>query len=405
MPHRGRGAPGGALWIVLLAPLLAALARVPAQAEAADDVYTVARAKVQASGARPEIARAKAVADGEAVALGRLLRKLTLAEDHARLPKPDAEAVRAAVRDFSVESENQQGDKYTASIAYRFDREAVRAMLEAAGVPFVDATSPPLVVLPVWREEGKPTLWDDPNPWREAWMRHEPEDSLVQFARPRGDLADLKAISGEEAAAGNRAALNRIADHYKAGLIVVAAGTVEKGQRRIAVQLYDLANGRTAAVGTFAAAGTDAAGLDQAAAQIARAIDAAWKKSAVAVEQNAIVVRIRAPLQGLEHWIKIRRALTSLPQLRSLTTVSMSPGEALIELRFAGTMAELRRQLEQKDMALTAEPASGGPEVWLLKPPATTIKETELPPAPETPPGKSDRPKDGERPKEPQKKP
>lgn len=403
MPHlvRGRGAPLGALWIVLLAALT--LAGTPALAQPAD-LYTITGVKVQASGPKPDIARAKAVADGEAAALARLLRKLTLVEDHARLPKPDAEAVRGAVRNFSVESENQLGDKYTASIAYRFDRDAVRAILEGASVPFLEAASPPLVVLPVWREDGKAALWDDPNPWREAWLRHEPADALVDFTRLRGDLADLKAISAEEAIKADRPALNRIGDHYKAGLIAIATATVEKGQRRIAVQLHDLANGRTSAVGTFPA-GTDDAGLDKAAAQIARAIDASWKKSAIAIEHNATVVRMRAPLQGLEHWIQIRQALQSMPQLRSLNTLSMSPGEALIELRFAGTVAELRRQLDQRGMAVTVEPAAGGaPETWVLKPPSTAIKERELPATPGTPPGKTE-----ERPKtdktEPPKKP
>jgi len=403
MPHLARTrAQSIALLVALVAAIAAALSAASARAEGdRADIYTVTGVKVQASGAKPELARAKAVADGERVAFARLLRKLTLAGDQARLPKPDAEVVRTAIRNFSVESENQQGDKYTASIAYRFDRDAVRAMLETAGVPFIDAPSPPLIVLPVWREDGKPLLWDDPNPWREAWLRYEPEDSLVEFARVRGDLADLKAISAEEAASGNRAALNRLADHYGGGLVAVAIASVEKGQRRIAVQLYDLANGRTTGVGVFAA-GTDAAGLDKAAAQIARAVDATWKKNAIAVEQNATVVRIRAPLQGLDHWIQIRQALTSMPQLRSLITVSMSPGEALIELRFAGTMAELKRQLEQKGMAISPEPAAaGGQEVWLLKPPPTTFKETDLPPAPGTPPEKSTPPgKSEERPKE-----
>lgn len=397
--------PGRTLWIALAAMLLLAL---PARAEQAD-VFVVTGVKVEAKGPRPDLARAKAVADGEQAALARLLRKLTLAEDHARLPKPDAEAVRNAVRNFSVESENQQGDRYTASVAYRFDRDSVRAILEGAGVPFLEAPSPPLVVLPAWREDGKLTLWDDPNPWREAWLRHEPGDTLADFARLRGDLADLKAISGEEAASGNRAALGRIGDNYKAGLVAVAVGTVEKGQRRIAVQLYDLANGRTSAVGVFPA-GTDEAGLDKAAAAIARAIDAAWKKSAVLIEQNAAVVRIRAPLQGLEHWIKIRQSLSSMPQLRGLTTLSMSPGEALIELRFAGTIAELRRQLDQRGMAVTVEPAKdGAPETWLLKPPSTAVKETDLAPAPGTPPAKAEeRPRDGAAPDkktEPPKKP
>src|SRR5262249_29081321 len=214
----------------LLAALLAALTAASVHAQGADaEVYTVTGVKVQASGARPELARAKAVADGEAIALARLLRKLTLAEDHARLPKPDAEAVRTAVRNFSIEGDTQQGDKYSATVAYRFDRDAVRAFLEGAGIPFLDAMSPPLVVLPVWREEGKLLLWDDPNPWREAWMRHEPQDALVAFARLGGNLADLKAISGDEAASGNRAALNRVADHYEAGLLAVRIDTGEYG--------------------------------------------------------------------------------------------------------------------------------------------------------------------------------
>src|SRR5688500_17648850 len=103
MPHFVRGR---ALWIVLLATWTTARSGASARAEKAD-VYVATGVKVQASAARPEAARAKAVADGEAAALGRLLRKLTLAEDHGRLPKPDAEAVRGAVRNFSVESENQ----------------------------------------------------------------------------------------------------------------------------------------------------------------------------------------------------------------------------------------------------------------------------------------------------------
>ena len=387
MSHFVRGR-FGAILAALLAPLIASMFAAAAAAES----YTVTGVKVQATGVKPELARAKAVADGEMAAFNRLLRRLTLAEDHARLPKPSPDAVRAAVLNFSIENETGQGDRYAAVLTYRFDRDAVRAVLEAAGVPFVDAPSPPIVVLPIWAHEGKPLLWDDPNPWREAWLRFEPQDALADFARVRGDLADLKAISGAEATAGNRAALNRIADQYKAGLVAVAHATLDKGKRRITVQLFDLANGRVTALGVIPA-DEDAAALDKAAAQMARIIDAAWKRNAVAVEQNATVVRIRAPLEGLDHWIRIRQALQGMSQLRGFTTLSMSPGEALIELRFAGTLAELRRQLEQKGMTLAPDPAAaGGTETWVLKAPAVKpgVKETELPPAPGAPPAKGD---------------
>jgi hypothetical protein len=99
------------------------------------------------------------------------------------------------------------------------------------------------------------------------------------------------------------------------------------------------------------------------------------------------------PLKGLNQWIRIRQALRGMSQLRDFGTISMSPEEALIDLRFAGTIAELRRQLEQKGMKLTPDPASatgpgtgpGGREVWLLQVP--DVIETKLPPAQGASPG------------------
>jgi hypothetical protein len=383
---------GGPRCIVALA-LIAGLASPD---RALGDPYTVSGIKVTASDPRPEEARAKAVAEGEQLAFERLLRRFTLAEDFVRLPKPTAEVIRTAVRNFSIESELGRGGRYTATIGYQFDREAVRAFLEQAKVPFLDTPSPPLVVLPVWIEKGKKYLWDDPNPWREAWSRNEADDSIVDFVRLRGDLDDLRAISADEAESANRLALGRIGERYRAGLIVVAVAALEKGRRRIAVQMHDLANGQTTILSEIAA-GEDAAALDKAAAELARALDAAWKRSAVAVERNATVARIRAPLEGLEHWIRIRQALQSLSQSRGFDTISMSATEAVIELRFAGTLAELKHQLEQKGLGLTPDPSVKGSQVWILR--ATGIRETDLAPTPGTPP-RPDADKTG-----PQKKP
>jgi len=394
---------GGAIRAALLALAALVLCWTAATAEP----YAVKGVKVQASGLKPELARAKAVADGELAAFNRLLRPMTLAEDHVRLPKPEIQSVRGMVRNFSIENETGQGERYAATVTYRFDRDLVRAVLEGASIPFVDSPSPPIVVLPVWMEEGKPHLWDDPNPWREAWMRLEPEDSLATFARPRGDLDDLKAIAATEAVPTNKAALNRIADIYKAGIVAIAVASVDKGKRRITVQLVDLANGRATGIGIFAT-GDDAAALDKTAAQVARAIEASWKRGAVAVEQNAVTVRMRASIQGLDHWIRIRQALQTMPQVRGLATVSMSAGEALIDLRFAGTAAELRRQLEQAGFKIATEPAAapGGAETWVLTAPSVPpVKQTDLPPLDGAPPKPGEKAPDKASEKTPEKPP
>ncbi len=368
--------------LVAALPLLLALF-APAGAQA--DPYTVTGVKIQATAARPELARSKAIADGEAAALNRLMRRLALPEDHARLPKATPEQLRAAVRSFSVESEDGKDGRYAAVLTYRFDRDVVRALLEREAIPIADTASAPMLLLPVWMEEGKPRLWEEANPWREAWQRLTPEEALVSFVRLRAEPDDAKAISAAEAAALNRPALGRIADRYKAGFVIVAIATADKaGQRRIAVQMLDVANGKVSALGTVPGgpAAGDPAALDRAAAQAVRAVETAWKRAAIADEANAMVSRLRAPLQGLDHWIRIHQALESMPQLRGLATVSMNPREALIEIRFAGTPADFRRQAELKGLVL-APGGEGADFVLSIK--QAGVKQTDLPDVPAAP--------------------
>ncbi len=62
-----------------------------------------------------------------------------------------------------------------------------------------------MVVLPVYQAAGQWRLWDDPNPWREAWERRPPAAPLLLV--PLGDAGDLAAIDADKARAGDANAL------------------------------------------------------------------------------------------------------------------------------------------------------------------------------------------------------
>src|SRR5690606_41822624 len=59
-------------------------------------------------------------------------------------------------------------------------------------------------------------LWDDPNPWRDAWTRVALGQALVPVIVPLADAADLVGISAEQAAAGERERLSAMARRYGA---------------------------------------------------------------------------------------------------------------------------------------------------------------------------------------------
>ena len=47
-------------------------------------------------------------------------------------------------------------------------------------------------------------LWDDPNPWFDAWSTQRVPSGLVPLQLPRRDLADLSAITADQAVDGDR---------------------------------------------------------------------------------------------------------------------------------------------------------------------------------------------------------
>ncbi len=165
----------------------------------AQEVFTVTDVRVDATAKTAAAARETALAEGERRALGRLLARLTLRADQARLPVLERSQIAALVRNFEVEEEKTSSVRYLAKLTIRFKRKALRRLLRAHDIPFAETLSKPVLVLPVYEVADALALWDDPNPWREAWARQPKRDGLVPLVVPLGDLSDIADIGAEQA--------------------------------------------------------------------------------------------------------------------------------------------------------------------------------------------------------------
>lgn len=380
-----RTAHGAGLLAIALLVLLRA---GPIHAQAVADPYS-ATVKLDATADNAVDARRQARREGERRALLKVIEQVSGAAD-VQLPKLGDDAVADMVKSFEVAHERMSAVRYLADYTFHFYPDKVRRLVRRAGLATAPASPPAatapaspsaatatngppaagagggaIIVLPVYEDGAKAVLWDDPNPWRDAWLQNPDGSGPIRLIVPLGDAGDLAAIGALRAAAGQPEALRAIARREGGGEVVVALARPQRngaGITGLDVALSDYRDGRL--VGRSSASLSAAPGEGQGAlleravtataAALARTVPAAAAKGSIA----AVV-----PLTSLGDWIAMRQRLAAVPAIRSIDLLSLSRTEARVRLGYVGTPERLRRDLAAADLVL-----DGGNPVWRLRP-------------------------------------
>ena len=324
----------------------------------ASDLFTIHLISIDFKANDANAARKLALADGQDRALKALLKKLTLETDHGRLPVVEESRLGEFVQGFEVANEQRSERRYLADLTVRFNPYAVRALLRNADIPFAESASPPIIVLPVFQRAGTTNLWDDPNPWRDAWYRFEAQEGLVNLVVPIGELADLAAINSVQALSGDRAALREFAEGHGAEEALVTVAKLEFDPSGIpsvdvTAQMYGSVVGPIR-VERFRGSsdGNIEALLHSSVSEMAARIEYDWKLENLLEfneRQNILVV---VPIKGLQHWLQLSSSLGTLAVIRKTNLLSLSKKEALVSIFYLGNMDRLANLLAQRGIDL-----------------------------------------------------
>ncbi len=339
-----------------------------AQAEAVFEVHDVA---VDVTAETAAKAREQARAEGEAKAFQTLLERLTLRIEHAGLPRLSAGEISTYVKDFSVADEKTSSVRYLARLTFRFKPRDVRALLIESGFSFAETVSKPVLVLPVFQDAGALILWDDPNPWREAWAARPKSQSLVPTLLPLGDLADIAAIGAEQAMDGDQQRLAAIASRYGASdtLVVFGVLRVEAAKARRVLDVYFTRFGRqlkeqTEVIGFPQEKDeTVPALLARAARELTYVVEDNWKRDNLLRFGRSGMIPVMVAITGLKDWLRVRDRLDGVAVIQGAEMVLLSTEQVLLNLHFIGETSQLALALEQVDLTLAQEDGQ-----WLLGP-------------------------------------
>lgn len=352
---------GAGLFRLVVAVLLVLAAPAGAQAPRGvqDDVFTVTEVAVDVTDATALQAREKALLDGQRQAFQRLTQRLA-SDAAARVPRLDESTLTRLVRSIDVANERTSAVRYLATLTVRFNPAAVREVLTQAGIAFTETRARPTLLIPVFSAGGSTVLFEDRNPWREAWERRPPRDTLMPITVPLGDLRDIGDLDTRSALAGDPAKLEAIARRYGAADTAVAVATVSldpvTSKPTVALTVTrHTAGADSTLVDSFTGETGDRgeALLAKAVDWVERELERLWK------EENAIgpggderQITINVPISSLAEWAEVRRRLTGIGLIRKADVLQVSRQEGRIALTYVGETGQLRSALAQRDLEL-----------------------------------------------------
>lgn len=354
--------------------ILAGLWGAPAHA----DPFAVADINVDMTRQTSAIARREALEQAHVQAFEHLLKRLTPASDHGRLPRIDYPTAVDYAAGLKISDEKTTATRYAAKMTISFRPDLVRAYLRENGLAFAETPASTLVIAPVYSWAGAQSLWERNNPWRGAWNFRGPADGLAPVILPQGDLADKGALSAAQALALDRARLSAFAARYGAGGVLVAHARYAvdpiSGKPRMDVVAQVVGDGPD--IGQFRhtelgdpGAKPEALGVKAANAIIA-ALEAAWKRQSAAPGVGGLSSLVAdLPVTTVEDYADVRRRLDASPGVVRHELVLLSRELARFRLFYTGTPDDLRSGVARQSMDLA--PNTNGVEAnWVLIAPA-----------------------------------
>jgi hypothetical protein len=333
----------------------------PALAADEDRAYT-ATVAVDATAESAAKARDVALLDGQRRALAAVVARLSGATETPQLAKLDDKAITDMVDNFEVANERMSAVRYLADYTFHFRPAKVRPYLRNADTAAADSAGKDAVVLPVLRDRAAPVLWDDPNPWRQAWAHAATAAGPLRLVVPLGDAGDIAKIDAPRAEAGNAEALTAIAQQNGAADAIVVVATVRRQDGRFAGVEVSTKRYRRGSLADSRSSSLDLGSGEAPSAFWQRAADAAAAEVETGAkkpgEDQAATLAAVVPIASLGEWVEAQKRLRAIAAIRKIDLLSLTLTEAKIQIRYTGTADELKSSLAAADFALAgADPA------------------------------------------------
>jgi hypothetical protein len=344
-----------------------------------DDIYTVREVKVDVKAESAVAAEHKAIQEARVKAFKMLIERIVPQDERASLEQIPAEKIEDFVDGFEVNSQKNSKVRYVATMTFFFDGAAIQNYLGNRSLPAVQSAKQPLVIVPIFIDQGGIFLWGEQNPWLSAWAKRDQFSAVTPIVVPLGDLKDISMVDGRQVISGEISALGELARRYGAAGVVIATMrrdsanpmspmSFEATLVSLEGQMMPLSQTRQTTN-----QGAPALQFDQAIDLIVKQLEGqAQLESKMIQTQGANQMLAVIPLENQQSWQQIQANLKNCPEVTEMAVKGLARKQATVQLTFRGTTASLESALGARGLQL--EQLDG--QRWVIR---TTTPRTSTP--------------------------
>jgi hypothetical protein len=300
------------------------------------DKYNVKDIYIELELNKDEEYREKALNSAYKIALLRYLNWITLEKKDEIAKILDSISVKDFVSGYSIESESFKKNKYSALISVNFEKKKVTELLDKKSIKYSLQEGPKTLILPIMNLNSKLILWDDPNPWFEAWLSRPLDPNLNQFILPSGEVDDLITLSAIDAKNLQYYKLKNISVKYGAKKILVLIVNILKKQNNYILDLKVFNGLEQKEVFleqfNFLSSGDLNKDLIKLANEFSNYYDDLWVTKNI--DKNSLksdwLVEIR--YNKFSQWIKVKNRLLNSDKVTNLAVSKLSNNRAFIDI-------------------------------------------------------------------------
>jgi hypothetical protein len=347
-----------------------------ADAYARDEIYTVHDVKVDVKAESAVAAEHKAMQEARAKAFHMLVDRIVPEDQRGGLDHVPAEKLEDMVDSFEVNSSKNSKVRYIATMTFFFDGSAVQRYLKHRTITAVETAQQPLVIVPIFIDQGGIYLWGEQNPWLEAWSKHDKFSAMTPIVVPFGDLKDISLVDGKQIVGGELGSLNELARRYGGAGVVVATMRRDSSDPMSPMTFEASLVGLDGQVQPLnhslqdTSQGAPAIQFEKAIEQIVKQLEGQARQESKVMQAMAPgQMLVKIPLENHRTWHLVQNTLKNSNEINNLVVKGLSRKQATVLLTYRGTTASLESALGSRGLQL--EQLDG--QTWVIR---TTAPKT-----------------------------